>query len=83
MNASKEIDDIINLVETELVNQTADQKVLMQQADDASLAAGKELEAAAAEATKLLADIRNVIALRDQDDLSTSLPSKPVSKTLL
>lgn len=70
-------------MESELIEQGVDQKTLLQQADQASLVAGKELKVASAEAAKLLADIRNVIALRDQDDLASPATNTTPSSVLL
>ncbi len=69
MRTSKEIGELIDQVEKELQVEGVDEKALLQQADAASVAAGSELESAAMQATKLLADIRSVIAVRDQDEV--------------
>ena len=74
MRTSKQIDDIINLVESDLGSTSQlDERTRLQAADNASLSAGEQLEAAVDDASKLLSDIRSIIAMRDQDEVSAGL----------
>lgn len=68
VRTSKEIDELIAKVESDLALAGGDEKAALVTADAESVAAGEGLDEAAAAAAKLLADVRGVIAMRDQDE---------------
>lgn len=71
VQTSKDIDATIDAIEAEMreLPPTAE-KPAIERADADSLAAAKQLEEAAVDANRLLADVRDVIAMRDQDDVA-------------
>lgn len=70
VQTSKDIDAAIDAIEVELREVAiSGERAALERADTDSRAAGNQLETAATEAKNLLADVRGVIAMRDQDEL--------------